>query len=78
MRHFRMSFVVALVLLSLATWWGYSIGGSAGAAQALLIASILAVMEVSATNCVYCDRIRIDRRDVHGIEHTGGVFAASD
>lgn len=47
MRHFRMSFVVTLVLLSLATWWGYSIGGSAGAAQALLIASILAVMEVS-------------------------------
>lgn len=47
MQHFRMSFVVTLVLLALATWWGYSIGGPAGAVQALFIASILAVMEIS-------------------------------
>ena len=42
-----MSFVVTFVLLSLATWWGYSIGGLAGAGQAFFIASILSIMEVS-------------------------------
>lgn len=47
MQHFRMSFIVTFVLLALATWWGYSIGGSAGAVQALFITSILAVMEIS-------------------------------
>ena len=47
MQHFRMSFIVTFVLLGLAAWWGYSLGGSAGAAQALFIASILAVMEIS-------------------------------
>lgn len=47
MKHFRVSFIVTIVLLGLAAWWGYSRGGVAGAAQALLIASILSIMEVS-------------------------------
>jgi uncharacterized protein len=47
MQHFRMSFLVTFVLLGLAAWWGYSIGGSAGAVKALFLTSILAVMEVS-------------------------------
>jgi hypothetical protein len=47
MQHFRISFVVTLVLLAVATWWGYSSGGSAGAIHAFFITSILAVMEVS-------------------------------
>ena len=47
MQHFRMSLIVTFVLLALAAWWGYSTGGSAGAVQALFIASILAVMEIS-------------------------------
>lgn len=47
MQDFKLSFFVTAVLLSLAVWWGYSIGGSAGALQAFFICSILAVMEVS-------------------------------
>ncbi|CAH1386076.1 DUF475 domain-containing protein [Candidatus Nitrotoga sp. M5] len=47
MKHFRVSFVVTFVLLVLATWWGYSIGGLAGAGQALFIASVLSIMEIS-------------------------------
>ncbi|MEO8599333.1 MAG: DUF475 domain-containing protein [bacterium] len=47
MQHFRASFVVTIILLSLAAWWGYSIGGAAGAAQALFITGILSIMEVS-------------------------------
>lgn len=47
MQHFRVSFLVTIILLGLAAWWGYSIGGPSGAAQAFFIASILAVMEVS-------------------------------
>lgn len=47
MQHFRMSFVVTIVLLALAAWWGYSIGGMTGALQALFVASILSIMEVS-------------------------------
>ncbi|NMM26291.1 MAG: DUF475 domain-containing protein [Glaciimonas sp.] len=47
MQHFRMSFLVTIVLLGLAAWWGYSIGGAAGAVQAFFLASILAIMEVS-------------------------------
>ena len=34
--------------MALAAWWGYSRGGPPGALQALLITSILAVMEVSS------------------------------
>jgi len=47
MKHFRVSFVVTFVLLAVATWWGYSIGGLAGAGQALFIASVLSIMEIS-------------------------------
>lgn len=47
MKHFRISFFVSIILLGFAAWWGYSRGGVEGAIQALFIASILAVMEVS-------------------------------
>jgi uncharacterized protein len=47
MKHFTWSFVITIILLVVATWWGYSRGGVPGALQALLITSILAVMEVS-------------------------------
>ncbi|PWF47893.1 DUF475 domain-containing protein [Massilia glaciei] len=47
MKHFTWSFVVTAVCLMLATWWGYSNHGLAGAVTALSIAAILAVMEVS-------------------------------
>lgn len=47
MQHFRISFVVTIILLALAAWWGYSIGGPTGALQAFFIASILSIMEVS-------------------------------
>jgi hypothetical protein len=47
MQHFRLSFVVTIILLAVAGWWGFHLGGTAGAMQALLITSILGVMEVS-------------------------------
>jgi hypothetical protein len=47
MKHFRISFFVSIILLSFSAWWGYSRGGTEGAIQALFIASILAIMEVS-------------------------------
>ncbi|HMW73551.1 MAG TPA: DUF475 domain-containing protein, partial [Cellvibrionaceae bacterium] len=47
MKHFTWSFIITIVLMALAGWWGYSRGGLPGALQALLITSILAVMEVS-------------------------------
>ena len=47
MKHFRISFLVTIILLSIAGFWGYRLGGPAGATQALFIASILAVMEIS-------------------------------
>ncbi|MES2933720.1 MAG: DUF475 domain-containing protein [Pseudomonadota bacterium] len=47
MHHFRISFLVTFILLGVAAWWGYSLGGTAGALQAFFIAAILAVMEVS-------------------------------
>lgn len=47
MQHFKMSFFVTFVLLAVAGWWGFHLGGAAGALQALLITSILGVMEVS-------------------------------
>ena len=43
MKHFTWSFIITIVLMALAAWWGYSRGGSPGALQALLITSILAV-----------------------------------
>lgn len=47
MKHFTWSFIVTVVCLALAGWWGYSHHGMAGAVTALGITAILAVMEVS-------------------------------
>jgi hypothetical protein len=47
MRHFKFSFLVALLGMGLAAWWGYSRGGPAVALQAVGIAAILAIMEIS-------------------------------
>lgn len=47
MQHFRLSFVVAAVLLALAGWWGFSHGGTAGLVQGLWIAAVLGVLEIS-------------------------------
>ncbi|MGB9107381.1 MAG: DUF475 domain-containing protein [Telluria sp.] len=47
MQHFKLSFVVTLFLLALSAWWGYSHGGTGGLLQALWIAAVLGVLEVS-------------------------------
>lgn len=47
MRHFKYSFIFSALLLAVATWWGYSQGGTKGALEALFIAGVLGVMEVS-------------------------------
>jgi hypothetical protein len=47
MKHFRVSFLVTLVCLAAAGWWGYSHGGASAALSAIGIAAILGVMEVS-------------------------------
>ena len=47
MRHFKLSFVVTILLLGLAAWWGYGRGGSAGLVRGLWIAAVLGVLEVS-------------------------------
>lgn len=47
MQHFRISFLVTFICLGLAAWWGYNLNGMTGALQALFIASILSIMEVS-------------------------------
>jgi hypothetical protein len=47
MKHFRISFFVTFILLGVSAWWGYQLNGLAGLGQALLITSILAIMEVS-------------------------------
>ncbi|MDC8760536.1 DUF475 domain-containing protein [Janthinobacterium fluminis] len=47
MQHFRLSFIVTIILMALAGWWGYSHAGFAGALQALWIAGVLGIMEVS-------------------------------
>ncbi|MES2743148.1 MAG: DUF475 domain-containing protein [Pseudomonadota bacterium] len=47
MQHFKVSFAVTFVLMALAGWWGYSHGGAGAALQALWIAGVLGVMEVS-------------------------------
>jgi hypothetical protein len=47
MQYFKLSFVVSLVLLGLAGWWGYGHGGVPGLLEALWITAILGVLEVS-------------------------------
>ena len=47
MKHFRVSFLVSVLCLAGAAWWGYSRGGVSGALSALGIATILAIKEVS-------------------------------
>ncbi len=47
MRHFRWSFIVTVVLMALAGWWGYENRGWPGLLQALWITAILGVLEVS-------------------------------
>ena len=47
MKHFRVSFLVTLVCLAAAGWWGYELTGWSGALSAMGIAAILGVMEVS-------------------------------
>ncbi len=47
MKHFSTSFLVSILCLSLAAWWGFEHGGVAGALTAFGIALILGVMEVS-------------------------------
>jgi hypothetical protein len=47
MKHFRISFLVTIFCLILASWWGYQNGGIYAAATALGIAVILGIMEVS-------------------------------
>ncbi len=47
MRHFRLSFIVTVILMALAGWWGYEHRGVAGMLQALWITAILGVLEVS-------------------------------
>jgi hypothetical protein len=47
MKHFRISFLVSVICLAAAGWWGYELGGWSGALSAFGIAAILAAMEVS-------------------------------
>ncbi len=47
MHHFRLSFLVTIIGLGLAAWWGHSLNGTAGALQALGVAAILCIMEIS-------------------------------
>jgi hypothetical protein len=47
MKHFRVSFIVSLVCLAAAGWWGFQRAGMTGLFSALGIALILGIMEVS-------------------------------
>ena len=47
MRYFSASIFVTIVCLLLASWWGYTKGGVAGAVACFSIALILGIMEVS-------------------------------
>ena len=47
MKHFRISFLVTLVCMGVAGWWGYSLNGMPGLVSALGITIILSIMEVS-------------------------------
>ena len=47
MQHFRVSFAVTAILMALSGWWGYQHGGTGGLLQAVWVAAVLGVMEVS-------------------------------
>ena len=47
MHHFRYSFLISLAGLGLAAWWGHGIAGTAGAIEAVGMATILCIMEIS-------------------------------
>lgn len=47
MKHFTGSFIFTFICLGLAAWWGYHLNGASGILPALLITSVLAIMEVS-------------------------------
>jgi hypothetical protein len=47
MKHFKWSFIVAIVCMGLAGYWGFSHGGVTAAITAMGIAAILSVMEIS-------------------------------
>lgn len=47
MQHFRFSFIFTFICLLIAGWWGYSLGGWINAVNLMLVALILALMEVS-------------------------------
>lgn len=47
MRHFYFDIVFTTIALAIASWWGFSHGGTSGMFSALFITLILAVMEIS-------------------------------
>jgi hypothetical protein len=47
MQYFKLPFVITLVLMALAAWWGFGHAGLPGLLDALWITAILAVLEVS-------------------------------
>lgn len=47
MHHFKYSFLIAILGLGLAAWWGNEVDGAAGALQAIGVAVILCIMEIS-------------------------------
>ncbi len=50
MKHFRFSIIFTIICLGLSAWWGFTHGPNAGVSmmlKALLITSVLAIMEVS-------------------------------
>jgi hypothetical protein len=47
MQHFKLSFVVAVALMGVAGWWGYTHSGVTGLLHALWITAVLGVLEVS-------------------------------
>jgi hypothetical protein len=47
MKHFRISFLVTLICMGVAGWWGYTLNGMSGLVSALGITIILSIMEVS-------------------------------
>ena len=46
MQHFRLSYAVTFNLMALAAWWGFHLGGAAGALGAIWITGVLGLMEV--------------------------------